>query len=132
MAQEGREENFLLWQNLKEDDAYLLAMELGKVVWDIVDEWQWFEKRSMGFQYVESSDSVAANISEGWGRYFYKDKYNFFRIARGSLLESMTWTAKAYSRNLILENHMNQLKQVFDLLPFEINRLMKRCRSSAE
>ncbi|OGH73835.1 MAG: hypothetical protein A3C90_00785 [Candidatus Magasanikbacteria bacterium RIFCSPHIGHO2_02_FULL_51_14] len=117
-------EEFQLWKSLKENEAYLLSLEFGEIVWGITKEWDWFTKQTIGVQYVSSTDSVSTNIAEGWGKFSYKDKNKYFRIARGSLMESMNWTVKAYKRGLIPEDKFQRLKQIFDTLPHEINKLM--------
>jgi four helix bundle protein len=101
-----------------------MAMDLGELTWQIVDKWQWFVKKTIGTQYTRSADSVSSNIAEGWGRYSFQDKYNYFRIARGSLMEAMNWTAKANKRKLIKEDDLEKLKTIFNNLPHEINKLM--------
>jgi hypothetical protein len=62
---------------LEELEVYQMAMEIGEQAWDIVDEWKPFAKRTVGEQLVEAADSIAANISEGYGRYHYKENRQF-------------------------------------------------------
>jgi four helix bundle protein len=81
--------------------VYQLAMVLGERVWAVVVKWDGFSKSTVGNQAVRSADSVAANISEGFGRYHYKENIHFCYIARGSLLETRTWLDKAQRRQLI-------------------------------
>src|SRR4029078_9041038 len=69
-------------------DIYKLALEIGENVWTIIIKWEYFTKRSLGAQFVEAADSIAANIAEGYGRYFYKDRKQFYYYSRGSLLET--------------------------------------------
>ena len=85
---------------LEDLEIYQLAFEIGEFVWKLVDKWQFFEKKSLGAQFAEAADSIAANIAEGYGRFFYKDRKQFCYYSRGSLLESKTWAAKAYERKL--------------------------------
>ncbi len=75
---------------LNDLQIYQLAMTLGEQVWAIVNKWDYFAKDTVGKQVVRSADSVAANISEGFGRYHYKENIHFCYIARGSLLETRT------------------------------------------
>ena len=58
---------------LEELQIYQLAMDLGDSVWEIVIAWNYFEKDTIGKQLVRSADSVSANLSEGFGRFFYKE-----------------------------------------------------------
>lgn len=58
-------------------------MELGENIWKIVTNWKYFEKDTIGKQLVKAVDSVAANISEGYGRYHFKENINFCYYSRG-------------------------------------------------
>lgn len=58
---------------LEDLQVYRLAMNIGERVWEIVLEWNYFARDTVGKQLVKAADSVAANLSEGWGRYYYKE-----------------------------------------------------------
>jgi len=45
------------------------------------------EKFNLDIQIRKASVSITANISEGYGRYHYKEGVQFYRISRGSLYE---------------------------------------------
>ena len=87
--------------NLEELNVYQLSMELGDSIWNIVKQWNHFEKDTLGKQLVRSSDSVAANISEGYGRFSFKENKQFVYYSRGSLYETKTWLTKVKNRQLI-------------------------------
>lgn len=59
---------------LEDLEIYQLAMEIGEGVWGIVCGWDYFEKKYPGGQFADAADSIAANIAEGHGRYFFKRK----------------------------------------------------------
>ena len=86
---------------LEDLEIYKLALEVGEMVWNFVERWEYLNKRHPGRQFTEAADSIAANIAEGHGRYFYKEKKLFCFYARGSLLETKTWFYKSCHRNLI-------------------------------
>lgn len=65
------EEKFELWENLKKNEAYKLSLELGEIVWQMVDLWPAFARQTIGYQYTRSAESVGANIAEGWGKFSY-------------------------------------------------------------
>jgi four helix bundle protein len=88
---------------LEELKVYQKAMDLGEEVWQTVIQWQYFEKDTIGKQLVKASDSVAANISEGFGRFHYNETKHFGYYSRGSLFETKTWLTKASNRKLIEE-----------------------------
>ncbi|TAF94660.1 MAG: four helix bundle protein [Cytophagia bacterium] len=86
---------------LEELRVYQLAMTIGDDIWNFVHAWDNFSKNTIGQQIVRAADSIAANISEGNGRYHFKESIRFCYIARGSLSETKTWLTKAQQRGLI-------------------------------
>ena len=57
--------------------VYQLSMDLGEDVWGEVSNWKYFEKDTVGKQLVRAADSIAANLSEGFGRYHYKEAKHY-------------------------------------------------------
>ena len=100
---------------LEDLKVYKVAMEIGELVWSIVGRWDNFPKKTVGIQYVKAADSIANNISEGYGRFFYKDNKNFCYYSRGSAKETLTISNKARTRKLITEGEFALLSQKLDL-----------------
>lgn len=75
---------------MKLDDlkVYQLAMEIGDEIYFKVDEWDSFQKWTTGKQLVDVADSIAANISEGYGRYFTR-KIISFNIIHAALSQKL-------------------------------------------
>jgi four helix bundle protein len=46
-------------------------MKLGEDVWALVIKWDYFSKDTIGKQLVRAVDSIAANLSEGYGRFHF-------------------------------------------------------------
>lgn len=86
-------------------------MEIGEIVWSIVDKWDYFPKKTLGAQYVSAADSIALNISEGYGRFHYKENKNFCYYSRGSAKETLTITQKARTRNLVSNDEFTALSE---------------------
>ncbi len=95
-------------------EVYKLAIEIGDKVWDIVNKWYYFSKDTLGKQFVRAADSVALNIAEGYGRFFYKENKNFNYYSRGSAFESTSCLRKAVKRKLITEEDNLFLRQLFE------------------
>lgn len=110
---------------LEEFRVYQEAMELGEYVWKIVMEWDKFAKNTIGNQVVRSVDSVAANLSEGLGRYHYKETKNFSYYSRGSLFETKTWLTKAKNRALIDEEMFSTLSKSIDDISVRLNNYIR-------
>jgi len=100
---------------LEELEVYKVAMEIGDIVWNIVVKWEYFEKKTLGAQFVDAADSIGLNIAEGYGRFHYKENKNFCYYSRGSAKETLTAARKAKSRNLISENEFNPLNEKLEL-----------------
>lgn len=110
---------------LNDIDAYKIAFHLSNYIWDIVIEWKPFAQRTVGEQFVRAADSISANIAEGFGRYFKKDKAKFYRYSQGSIKECLDWNEKSKVRKLLTKD---QYKYIFDelqKLPEATNRLIK-------
>jgi len=73
---------------LQELEVYQLARKLSKIGWTIFETFDWQTKRSIGNQFITATDSIGANIAEGYGRFHYLEKIKFFYNARGSLTEA--------------------------------------------
>ncbi len=111
--------------SLDELEVYKLAMDIGEHVWTIVSKWDFFARDTVGKQWVRAVDSVAANVSEGFGRFFYKENRQFCYYGRGSLFETRTWLAKARKRKLIPEGDFQKLNDDLDTLGRRLNAYIK-------
>lgn len=75
---------YILLKNL---EVYKLARMLSEIGWEAYNSLDWQTKKTIGDQFIESTDSAGANIAEGYGRFHYLDKIKFYYNARGSLTE---------------------------------------------
>ena len=109
---------------LEDISAYRISFEVANYIWNIVMKWDYFTKDTVGKQLVRAVDSISANIAEGFGRYFKKDKVNFYHYSYGSISESLDWVKKAKIRNLLKDEDEKYIINVLDKLPKEINNLI--------
>lgn len=110
---------------LEDLEIYQLSLEIGENVWKIVYVWDYFAKDTIGKQLVRSADSIAANISEGFGRYHFKDSKRFYYISRGSLFETKTWLEKSKNRKLITEEIYDKLLKDLNRTGVKLNNFIK-------
>jgi four helix bundle protein len=96
---------------LEDLEVYKVAMEMGEIIWKIVEKWTYFLKDTLGKQYTKAADSIAFNISEGYGRFHYNENKNFCYYSRGSAFETKTATIKAKNRNLLTEEEFALLQE---------------------
>jgi len=76
---------------------------------------------TLGKQFVRAADSVAANLSEGFGRFYYKENKQFCYYSRGSLYETLTWLTKAQNRGLIKEEDFHSMRKDIDTIGLKLN-----------
>lgn len=110
---------------LEDLQVYQLSMDLGEKVWQIVDKWNYFSKDTVGKQLIRSADSVAANLSEGFGRFHYKENKQFCYYSRGSLYETKTWLQKAYNRVLLTNDDHSTLQNEIETIAIKLNKYIK-------
>lgn len=110
------------FENLR---VYQLSEELADQIWDIVVGWDSFAKNTVGGQVVRSADSIGANLAEGEGRGSYQDNRRFIRIARGSLQETQHWLRRAFKRNLLSRDQIEQLKPLIEKLSPTLNAYLR-------
>lgn len=104
--------NLIVWQK---------AMELFELAWKMayVEAKIDFKLRA---QFADAAQSIAANISEGYGRRSVKEYIQFLYIALGSAGETMT---RAIGLNQTQQLADQRLRE-FDLLHYEVeNRLLR-------
>lgn len=110
---------------LNDIDAYKNSFHLSNYVWNIVIDWNPFAQRTVGEQFVRAADSISANIAEGFGRYFKKDKIKFYRYSQGSVKECLDWNEKSKIRKLLTKEQYKYVFEELKRLPESINRLIK-------
>ena len=110
---------------LRDIDAYCYSLRLSNEIWNLVQKWDYFARDTIGKQFVRATDSISANIAEGFGRYHKKDKILFYRYAYGSIQESMDWILKAHVRKLISDERYESILNELRNLPQALHRLIK-------
>ena len=104
--------NLIVWQK---------AMDLFQLVWEIA-----FLEAKIDFklraQFADAAQSIAANISEGYGRRSVKEYIQFLYVALGSAGETMTRAIGLHQTGQIATPRFEQ----FDALHYEVeNRLLR-------
>jgi four helix bundle protein len=67
-----------------------------------------------GKQFIKAADSIALNIADGYGRFFYKENKNIHYYSRGSAFECVSCLRKAIKRNLITSEENIRLRILFE------------------
>jgi four helix bundle protein len=110
---------------LEKLEVYGLAELFSDEIWNIVIAWDYFKKDTIGKQLARSSDSVSANIAEGYGRYYYKESKQFYFYSRGSLQETKSWLQKCKRRNIVAEAKCDELLAKAEIILVKLNACIK-------
>lgn len=97
--------------SLKDLEVYQLARKLSQIAWKIYQSLAWQIKKILGNQFIEATDSIGANIAEGYLRFHYLDKVKFFYNARSSLCEAEHWLNLLNELGFIKKKTMKNLKK---------------------
>jgi four helix bundle protein len=111
--------------NFEKLRVYQLAESLADCIWKIAISWDHFVRDTIGKQLVRAVDGIGANIAEGVGRGSFQDNRRFVKIARGSLYEVKHWLRRAFRRNLLAVEQVNQLKPLVDELAPRLNAYLR-------
>jgi four helix bundle protein len=92
--------------------VYQSAETLSDTIWNIIIKWDKFSQDTVGKQWINSADSIGANIAEGTGRGSFADNRRFSKIARASLFEVKHWLRRAYKKTWFLKMKFMNCKEL--------------------
>ncbi|MDP9230146.1 MAG: four helix bundle protein [Bacteroidota bacterium] len=107
-------------QNFTELEVWKKARILKNELKELAQSFPQEEKYRLTDQLIRSSRSINANISEGHGRFTYKDQLHFCIQARGSLSETHNHLIDALDCKYISQTQFDYYKLMID----EIGRLL--------
>lgn len=112
---------------------YQLARKLSKIGWDIYSKMTFEEKKIIGDQFIRATDSIGANIAEGYSRFHFLDKVKFYYTARASQSESTDhWLELLFERNKITQQVFDEYKLISKDLQIKLNNFIKHTKDENE
>ncbi len=102
-------------------DVYSLSEKLSDYIWCDFDNWSVKVQNTVGYQIIRSSDSIAANIAEGCGRYTPADRRKFYRYSRGSFEETKSWLRKLNRRKIVSNEESDKYTEIINELGPKLN-----------
>jgi four helix bundle protein len=116
--------------------VWQLASEFSKEISELVKTFPDREKYILSNDFLRAARSIPANIAEGWGRQFLKEKVSFYNIANGSAEECSNHLVEAYNNRYIDEENHNLYQKKMRIIKVKITNLIvstrKRIKSSAK
>lgn len=110
---------------IQDTEVYKLSEKLSDLIWYAYDNWNYKAQHTIGLQVIRSSDSIAANLAEGFGRYAPADRKRFYVIARGSFEETKCWMRKAIRRKILNEIEQKEIAGAINFLGPKLNLFIK-------
>jgi four helix bundle protein len=116
-------------KNIYELDIYVLAEKLSDKVWYCFDSWSEKVQRTIGYQIIKSSDSISANLAEGFGRYTPADRKKFYLYSRGSFEETKAWLRKLIRRNILTKTETEEYTEIINELGPKLNAFINKTKA---
>jgi four helix bundle protein len=117
-------------KQLVELEVYQLSEKLSDKIWIDYDIWPEKVQRTIGYQVIRASDSIAANIAEGYGRFTPADRKLFYRYARGSFEETKSWLRKLIRRKIVDNDSIKEYEIIIKELGPKLNAFINATRQS--
>jgi len=99
------------YNTFEELEVWKLARQIKNEIRELTKQFPGEEKFRLTDQIIRSSRSVGANISEGFGRFHFKENTKFCRNARGSLIETLNHLIDAFDEKYIDEKCLNYFRE---------------------
>lgn len=110
---------------LEDLKLYQECLDFESQIWKIVDQWEGFNKETMGKSFTQAADAISSNIASGYGRYNFKDKKHYCYISRGHVLETKGWILKAKERELIGSDQADELIEFIEKIHRMLNAYVR-------
>lgn len=118
---------------IKELQVYQLARKLSALAWNIFTKMSFENKKVIGDQLIQSSDSIGANIAEGYSRFYYLDKVRFYYYARASQSEATDhWMDLLLERKIISQETFDEYKSISTELQIKLNNFIKTTKDEKD
>lgn len=106
-------------------EVYSLSRELSRIAWNIYGDLDWKMQKVIVEQFIRSTDSIGANIAEGYSRFHYLDKIKFYYNARASFSECYNhWLSLLIERKLITSQVYDEFSKIANILSLKLNNFI--------
>ncbi len=112
-------------------NVYKEALDFSNQIWTFCKQFDYFTKQTVGIQLAKSTDSISANIAEGFGRFHYKENINFCYYARGSVEETKDWLRKAFYRNILPKQLENKTFDEITIISKKLNNYINSIKAKS-
>lgn len=114
-----------MFKSFTDMPVWQTAFELSKEVFTLTSGLPRSEDYGLTSQIRRSSNSVSANIAEGFGRNGLKDKRYFYVVSRGSAFETQHHLMYGREVGYFPEDKVKSLIIYYDHLIYDLNKIIK-------
>jgi four helix bundle protein len=112
-------------EKLEDINAWKEARKLSKIINKIIRKLPKHEQYGVGKHLLENGRNVPGNIAEGFGRFYYKDSVQFYRVAKGSLNEIKSDVYICFDRKYIDEPLLKEAIHQIEVVDKLVSGLIK-------
>lgn len=112
-------------ENFYDMQVWQDALDFVIEVYLLTEKFPSHERFGLVTQTQRSANSVPANIAEGFGRYYRKDKIKFYYQARGSLTETLSHMFVAERLKYVSSLEKDNILQSVENIGKQINGLIR-------
>ena len=105
-------------------EIYQISVEIAIEVYRLTKKFPKEETYGITDQLKRAVTSIGANIAEGFGRFYFKDKLVFFYHSRGSLFEVKHFLEISIRMEYITEEEKNNLFSKLNNLTVKLNNFI--------
>lgn len=115
-------------KNLEDLQVWQKARILSQKIYKITASFPVSEKNILISQLRRASNSVCANIAEGFERYHFQESIQFYRTARGSLSEIKSHLYLALDQGYLSKAELEAIFLVMDEIGKMLNSLINKTK----
>lgn len=118
-------EKMLAEFNFQKEELYRDILNFVNLVYEYSKKYSKEEIYGLVSQFRRASSSILLNITEGWGRYNNREKVQFYKIARSSLMECVAIMDISKVQGYLSEERYSELIKLSSEYSKRINGLIK-------
>ena len=111
-------------KDLQDLKVWQLASELSKEIAQLAKTFPRAERYELADDLLRAARSIPANISEGFGRYHFAEKIQFYNIAKGSTLEVQNHLIEAMNNGYITADLQTGFSERYHIVEVKLNNLI--------
>jgi four helix bundle protein len=111
-------------ESFKDLKVWQLASALSKEVSKLVKTFPRAERYELVDDFIRAARSIPSNISEGFGRFHFSEKIQFYNIAKGSVLEVQNHLIEAKNNDYITETTLSTFSKRYHVVEVKLNNLI--------